>query len=221
MAGRPRLLLVDDHHLILESLRLALQEEHEVAGMVATGAEAVKACRQLRPDLVLLDLSLPDRSGLEVISDLRQVMPEVRILIVTMHVDRILADASLQAGAQGFIPKDADLAELRHAIAEVLSGNRYLSPLVPEPSPRQFPPELRLGMSKLTPRQRDIVRKLGEGKSSARIGRELHLTPPTITFHRGRIRKTLGLKNEWELLRYALVIRMSEAEASVLHDRSA
>lgn len=213
MGNRPRLLLADDHHMVLDALKLALEDEFDVVGVAATGDEAVVACRALHPDLLLLDLSLPDRSGLEVLTDLRQEMPGLRILVVTMHVERVWADAALQSGALGFVPKDAHIDELKTAIREVLAGRQYLSPLVPEQNLRHFPGDFRLGMAKLTPRQRDIVRKLGDGKSTARIAADLHVTPPTVTFHRVRIRKLLGLKTEWHLMRYALLIRLAEAEA--------
>ncbi len=213
MSDRPRLVLADDHHLVLDSLKPALEPEFEIIGVAATGEAAVEACRQLGPDILLLDLSLPDRSGLEVITDLRQEMPAVRVLVVTMHVERVWADASLQAGAFGFVPKDAHIDELKTAIREVAAGRRYLSPLVPEPGVRRLPGDLRLGLAKLTPRQRDILRRLGDGKSTARIARDFHVKPETVTFHRGRIRKTLGLKTEWDLMRYALLVRMADAEA--------
>lgn len=221
MRDRPRLVLVDDHHLVLDGLRLALQDEYDIVGTVVTGGEAIEACRRLRPDLVLLDLSLPDRSGLEVITDLRQKNPDLRILVVTMYVDRVLADAALQSGARGFVPKDADLAELRTAIREVLAGRCFVSSLVPDRSPRLYPDRLRLGMANLTPRQRAIVGLLGDGKSSARIADELHLSCPTITFHRTRIRKALGLKTEWDLMRHALLIRMCETNSSSSQKRPA
>ncbi len=209
MTDRARLLLVDDHRMMLDSLRLALEREHQIVGAVRTAAEAIEANRRLRPDLVLLDLGLPDRGGLEIISDLLQVR-NVRILVVTMYTDRVLADAALQAGARGYIPKDADIAELNTAIREVLAGRTFVSSLIHERTLEQFPDKLRLGMANLTPRQRAIVDRLGDGKSSARIADELHLSCATIAFHRGRIRKALGLKSEWDLLRHALLIRMSE-----------
>src|SRR6266545_3802125 len=171
---RPRLLLVDDHQLMLEGLRLALQDEYEIAGMVQTGEEVLDQCRRLRPQCVLLDLGLPGRSGLEVIMDLRTEFPEVKILIVTMYADRILAEASLQSGAQGFVPKDAGPAELKAALAEVMAGRRYLSPLVPKHGPRYAPGEVAFGLARLTPRQREIVELIGDGKSTARIARELN-----------------------------------------------
>lgn len=210
--SKPRLLLVDDHHIVLEGLRLELADAYEIVGMLATGVNVVEECRQIQPDAVLLDLSLPDRSGLEVLTELRAALPELKVLIVTMHRDRVLADAALQAGADGFIPKDAEVSELRHAIEEVLAGRRYLSPLVTKQARDCSSADLVFGLSSLSPRQRVIVHMLGEGKSTARIAEELYLSPNTITFHRTRIRKVLGIDSEWGLTRYALMVRMMEED---------
>jgi len=198
---------------MLEGLRLALQNDYEIVGMLATGGHVVEECQRLTPDVLLLDLSLPDRSGLEIIVDLHAAVPAVRIIVVTMHVDRVLAEASLQAGAQAFVPKDAGFDELRKAIREVLAGKQFVSPLIPHLGPQLACGSPTYELSRLTPRQREIVQLLGAGKSTAAIARELHLSHYTVTFHRTRIRKALGIDSEWGLMRYAMIVRMSEAEA--------
>lgn len=217
---RARLILVDDHNLMLEGLRAALQDIYEVVALVGSGSEGVRAVRKHHPDLVLLDLSLPDQSGLEVIQELRGVAPRVKILVVTMHLDRVLADAAIQSGAKGFVPKDADVPELRRAVAQVLAGKTYISPLVPQRLSYRSTDQLRFALSKLTPTQQRIIRLIGEGRSSEAIGRRLHLTRYTVTFHRIRIRQALGLKDEWALLRHAILIRLSEAESRARSARS-
>ena len=212
MATRPRVLLVDDHQLVLEGLRQTLHSDFEIVGTLTCGVGVAAACGRLQPDLVLLDLGLPDRSGLEVIQDLVAAGTGFRILVVTMHVDRVLAEAAIQAGARGFVPKNADLPELRFAIREVLADREYVSPLVPPSGPRLAADTQTFQLDRLTPRQREIVQLLGEGKSTSTISKELHISPWTVTFHRTRIRKTLGIDTEWGLMRYAMVVRMSEAE---------
>ena len=207
---KPRLLLVDDHHLVLEGLRLELADAFDIVGMVDTGRQVIAECKRRNPDVVLLDLSLPDQSGLEVIGDLRAALPALRILVVTMHRDQVLADAALQAGADGFIPKDSDVAELKQAILEVFAGRTFVSPLLTKPGAQYSSSDQVFGLEALTPRQREIVHMLGEGKSTARIAAELHLSPNTVTFHRVRIRKALGIDSEWGLMRHAMVVRMSE-----------
>lgn len=210
----PRLLLVDDHHLMLEGLRLTLKDEFETVGMLSNGGQVAAECKRLAPDVLLLDLSLPDRSGLEIIGEVRAAAPSVKILIVTMHVDRILAVACIQAGAHGFVPKDAGFDELRLAIRDVLAGRQFVSALVPSLGPQFAADSPTFQLSRLTPRQREIVQLLGEGKSTATIASILHRSHWTVTFHRTRIRKALGIDSEWGLMRYAMLVKLSEAEAS-------
>jgi DNA-binding NarL/FixJ family response regulator len=212
MGHRYRVLLVDDHHLLLEGLRLALRASYDIVGMLTTGGDVLSECLRLDPDVVLLDLSLPDRSGLEVIADLHAATPGIKILVVTMHADRVLADACFQSGAHGFVPKDAGTPELKLALAAVLAGKRFSSSLIPQHTHRYSPEGAAVGLGRLTPRQREIVRLLGEGKSTPSIAEQLSLSPNTVTFHRVRIRKALGLNSEWTLMRYAFVVRMSEEE---------
>lgn len=212
MGHRLRVLLVDDHHLLLDGLRLALRGSCEIVGMLTTGSEVLSECLRLSPDVIVLDLSLPDRSGLEVIVDLHAAAPCVKIVVVTMHADRVLADACFQSGAHAFLPKDAGISELKRALAEVLGGRRFVSSLIPQHSHRYSPEGAAVGLGRLTPRQREILRLLGEGKSTPRIAEQLCLSPNTVTFHRVRIRKALGLDSEWTLMRYAFVARMSEEE---------
>lgn len=212
-ARRSRLLLVDDHPLLLEGLRHELSGDYEIVGAITNGRDVLEACRRQQPDAVVLDLSLPDRSGLEVILDLRGAGLLTRILLVSMHTDRILADAALQSGANGYIPKDSSAEELRHALAEVLAGRTYLSPLLSQARSHYSSTELALGLSALSRRQREIVRLLGEGKSTERIASEFHLSANTITYHRGRIRKLLGIDSEWGLMQYAMLVRLSAGQS--------
>ena len=211
--AKARLFLVDDHQLVLEGLRLSLQDEYEIVGCAVKGAGVAEACAKLRPDAVLLDLSLPDRSGLEVIMDLREQVPDTRIIVVTMHADRIMAEASMQSGAHGFVPKDAGSPELKRAIEHVLGGGLFISELIPRQSHHAAPQDSAVWLGRLTPRQQQIVRMLGEGKRTRDIASELNIGRPTVTFHRVRIRKALGIPTEWGLVRYALLVRMSEEEA--------
>jgi DNA-binding NarL/FixJ family response regulator len=212
---RPRLYLVDDHQLLLEGLKLALQEKYDIVGTANAGAGVVSACLELRPDAVVLDLSLPDRSGLEIIADLRTEVPEVKILVVTMHADRVMADASLQTGAHGFLPKDAGIPELTAALARVLAGERVVSDRIPRlGTTRPTLADAALGLAQLTPRQRRIVHLIAEGKRTADIAAEIGCSAATVSFHRMGIRKALGLQSEFALLRYALLVRLSEQETS-------
>jgi len=210
VSPQTRIVLVDDHDLVRESLRSSLSAEFDVVASVSTGAEVLPAVSEHRPDVLLLDLGLPDRSGLEIISDLKQHSPDVRILVVTMHNDPVLVESALHSGAHGFIPKNAGLQELCEAVREVAAGKRYISPRLPKRGSRPADGSEQLGFGNLTPRQRQIVRLLGEGKTTAEIAAALSLSPNTITFHRARIRKALGLTTEVALDRYAFIIQLSQ-----------
>lgn len=207
--SRPRLLLVDDHPLILDGLRTDLRADYEIVGELCSGGEVLAECQRLEPNAVLLDLSLPDRSGLEVIADLRGAGLETRILLVSMHTDRTLADAAIQRGANGYVPKDASATELRHALAEVLAGRTYLSPLLVKRDLSHSTTDVALRLSLLSPHQRQIVSLLGDGKSTDQIATVMGLSANTITYHRVRIRKILGIDNEWGLMRYAMEVKRS------------
>lgn len=212
MAARARLLLVDDHPLVAEGLRSALREHFDVLAIAATAADALRQATELQPDAILLDLGLPDRSGLELIPDLGVAAPAARILVVSMHTDRALAEATMQAGAAGFVPKDAGMAELCVAVGEVLQGRRYLSSLLTRRHQSGVPGPRPLGFERLTPRQQEIVRLIGAGHNSVEIAKALHLSPYTVAFHRKRIRKALGIDTELAFLRYAFLVQVGNQE---------
>ena len=210
---RPRLILADDHALFVEGLTRMLQPRYEVAGVAHAGDELLTLLRSTAADCLLLDLSLPGRSGLDLLPAVRSIQPDLRVLIVTMHLDRVLAEASLAGGAQGFVPKDSGIEELVVAIDEVLAGRRYLSPRVPRTTHRVSLGATHLGFARLTPRQQEIVRLIGLGRTTAEIAAQLGLSSSTVTFHRHNIRTTLGIDTEWGLIRYAVLVHAGEAEA--------
>ncbi|NOT06661.1 MAG: response regulator transcription factor [Gemmatimonadales bacterium] len=211
---RPKLFLVDDHQMMLAGLQSSLQKHFQIVGTATSGAEVVEACRASRPDAVLLDLSLPDRSGLEVVADLRAALPDVKVIVVTMHADRVMADASLDSGAHGFVPKDAGIPELERALKQVLAGERFVSDLVPKHWAARAPAaDAGFALERLTPRQRQILHLIGEGKTTQQIAEELKVTTFAVTFHRTKIRQSLGVDSEFALVRYAVLVRMSQQGA--------
>lgn len=158
-------------------------------------------------DCLLLDCQLPDRHGLDLIPDVLALRPVLRILIVTMFLDRCLADAALAAGAHGFIPKDASCDELEDAITDVLAGQRHVSPRVPKTSRRLSLEPLHPALQRVTPRQQTAFRLLGDGKTEAEIAQILGVRPSTVTFHKQNIRKALGFETGGSLMRYAVLLR--------------
>ena len=202
---RAHLVIAEDHPLVAQGLRALLEKDHVVVAVVHDSAKIMAAIRRTQPDVLLLDLSMPRRNGLELLPDLRATFPALRILVVTMHVDRSLADRAIAAGADGFVPKEATARELRAAIAAVRNGERYVSPRVPRQMFRSPEKPGDPTLDRLTPRQLQILRLLGEGKNGAEIAVSLHLSPRTIEFHRAGIRRALGIATEWGLVRFAIV----------------
>jgi len=208
-AARPRLVIADDHRVMVQGLRQMLGKSFRIVGVAYAGEELLHLLEDTPADCLLLDLSLPGRSGLDALPDIRALQPELRIVVLTMHSDRILAEASLAAGAHGFVPKDSPMEEVEKALHEVLAGRRYLSPAVPKSTHRLGLDAAHLALSHLTPRQHEILRLIAQGMSSEEIGEEIGLTTGTISFHRARIRKVLALSTEWELVRFAILLNLA------------
>ncbi len=209
---RPKLIIADDHRLLVQGLQQMLGRRFDVVGVAYAGDELLEVLRATPADGLVLDLSLPGRSGIDLLPDIRKIQPDLKILVLTMHVDRILAEASLAAGATGFVPKDSGMEEVEQALHDVLAGRRYISPRVPKFSHRVGLDAMHASLARLTPRQQTIVKLIGQGRTSAEIGETLGLSENTITFHRGRIRKVLGLSSEWELVRHAILVHLAASE---------
>lgn len=217
---RRRLLLAEDHALVGEGLRLLLSADYEVAGPVRDGGEVVGTVERERPDVVMLDLSLPGRNGLDLIPEIVRASPGVRVLVVTMHTDAVLAERALQLGAAGFVPKDSSADELRRAIEAVLDGGTYLSDRIVRQPVRGGMPERgiavgrgmpeRAALAQLTPRQLVILRGLGRGLTSEQIADELGLSVHTVHFHRRNLRRVLGVESEGGLEVYAARVVAAE-----------
>jgi len=208
---RARLLVAEDHALFSQGLCALLGDTYKVVGVVQDGADVTAAARQHQPDVLLLDLSLPNRTGMDILGDLQAFHPPIRVVVLTMHVDPVLVDAAMRMGAAAFVPKDADMAELRTAIGEVLEGRRYVSPRLPRRGLQGATD--RLGFERLTPRQQEIVRMIGQGRTTEDIAATLGLSPHTISFHRKNIRRQLSLDSDWAVLRYAILVGMRDPSA--------
>lgn len=208
------IVLGDDHHLMVEALQTALNKTHRVVAVAYTAAEILTAVRAHQPDVLLLDLSLPERNGLELIPEVRTLSPGTRIIIVTMHLDRLLADRALAEGASGFLPKDAGLEELEHTIDVVMSGATAISPRVPASTNRVTLMAAHAALAQLTPRQHEIIKLIAEGRTSQDIAAGLGLSERTIAFHRANIRAKLGVDSTLGLMRYTLLLQLDRVDAS-------
>jgi DNA-binding NarL/FixJ family response regulator len=210
--ARLRLLLVEDHELVGQGLRAMLGERYNVVALVRDGREVLDAVRLHNPNIILLDLSLPGRTGVDLIPDIRALNEQVRILVVTMHADPVLADHVLRHGAHGFVPKNAPLRELEEAIATVADGRVFLSRRVPVHSNKQSWSGQRLGFAQLTQRQQTIVRLFGKGKTSEQVAEETKLSLHTVWFHRRNIKRVLGIETEADFAQYCLLVHLSDEE---------
>lgn len=208
LGKKPRLLLVDDHPVVREGIRsyLSAKSVAEVVGEAENGAEALRKARLVRPDVVLMDINLPDMSGFVVTDALLNEFPTMRVLIMTMHKNREYVAQVLRSGACGYLVKDAKPAEMVAAIAAVFAGENYFSPEV-----RQFVTDATLAMIGKKPakgwlsvRERMVVGLVADGKSSKDIAETLGLSVRTIEKHRERIMAKTGIRSVAGLTRLAL-----------------
>jgi len=203
---RSLVLICDDHPLMSQGLRSLLNPSLLVVGVVNDGRDVLDEIERTRPEILLLDLSMPHRNGLELLPDIVRAFPELKILVVTMHVERAIADLAIQKGAHGFIPKEASADELNRAISAVLEGETFISPRVPRRAIRGSAALEHPALDRLTPRHLQILRLIGDGKSTGEIAEALGVSPRTVEFHRASIRKALGITTEWGLMRFAIML---------------
>ncbi|HEV3026582.1 MAG TPA: response regulator transcription factor, partial [Planctomycetota bacterium] len=210
-AASIRVLLVDDHPVVRDGLRMYLSKRPgiDVVGEGGDGLSAVELCRQLRPDVVLMDLAMPGMNGLEAISHIRMVSPATRVLILTMQEDREYLREARRHGASGYLVKDAGPAELATAIGAVHAGDPFYAIGTSQALVQELSREARSETPKtpepaLSPRERQVLSMLAEGKGSREIAAQLGLGLRTVESHRLRLRKKLGIRSVAGLTRYAL-----------------
>lgn len=207
---RPRVVICDDHRVVAESFRRMLEPDYAVVGIVTDAADLVPLLRSAAVELLLLDLWMPGFSGLELLRSAREAQPRMKILVVTVCCDRVLAEACLHDGADGFFPKVASREELLDAMARVLAGERYLSPRVPKTSHDAGLEAAHAALWRLTAPQERVFRLLGEGlrpyEIAARIGRSQN----TVEFHVKGIMRNLGINSAAALVRMAVLLGACE-----------
>lgn len=212
---RLRLVLAEDHGLVAAGLASLLADHHEICGIAGSGKALVALLEQIPIDCVLLDVSMPEQSGLDILPQLRERWPLLKIVMLTMHNDRAMADAAIQMGANGYLPKDVGFDELMMAIDLVASGRFYVSPRVPAYTDQIGMHAIHPSLQSLTPRQEQVLVMVSEGKSTATIADTLHLSESTVTFHRSNIRKKLGITSESGLHEFAALLRQMQRERHV------
>ena len=203
--GLPRVLLADDHALLLGAYEKLLANDCEIVGQVQDGRALVAAAEQLRPDLIVLDIAMPSLNGLEAARQIKQKQKDIKLVFLTMNEDPDLAAAAFRSGASGYLIKRSAASELLTAIREVMRGRSYVTPLVTEGLVESLiQADAHKSSHELTPRQREVLQLLAEGRSMKEVASLLKLTPRTVAFHKYRMMEQLRLKSTAELIQYAV-----------------
>lgn len=205
-----RIVLADDHQLFRDGLSSLLQRSpgFDVVGQAADGLEVVRLCHELRPDVVLLDISMPGLNGIEATRRITAEAPGTRVLILSMHADRRFVAETLRAGARGYLLKDTAYTEVQRAIHEVMHGHVHLAPAITDVVAEEFAGRARTpeasAFQRLSPREREVLQLLAEGRATKEIAGELAVSGKTIETHRRQIMEKLGLHSVAELTKYAI-----------------
>jgi DNA-binding NarL/FixJ family response regulator len=204
---RPRVIVCDDHAILVEGLRGLLEPEFDLVGTAENGRALLAVAQNLKPDVVILDISMPELNGIEAARQLKKSNPNVKIVFLTMHLDVAFVTEAFRVGASGYVAKRSAVAELAMAIREVLKGRTFLTPLVTKDVVNTFlkrAPQDEKASSPLTSRQIEVLQLLAEGRSTKEISGILDLSPKTVEFHKYRIMEELGLRTTAELTQYAI-----------------
>jgi len=204
--SRPRVLLADDHRVVAEGLKRLLDDDFELVGMVEDGVELVAAAQKLQPDVIVADISMPHLNGLDAMTRLKKTNPDVKVVFLTMHQDPAYARRALEAGAAGFVLKHSAPAEVVMAIQAALKGQTFITPALASEVFRQAQHGSHdgSGSASLTPRQREILELLAEGRSAKEIAAQLAISPRTVEFHKYQMMEAHGLHSNAELIHFAI-----------------
>jgi DNA-binding NarL/FixJ family response regulator len=196
-------LLADDHAVVRQGLRAILGAESDIklAGEAADGQEALRLAERHKPDVLVLDLMLPGLNGFEVTRQVRRRSPKTQVVILSIHSDPAYVAEAVRAGACGYVAKDADAADLLTAVRSAAAGKQVLPPLPESALAGDGPTD---PYDSLTPREREVLQLTAEGFTGAEIADKLFISPRTVESHRARVLHKLGLKNQKEMVRYAL-----------------
>jgi DNA-binding NarL/FixJ family response regulator len=207
IARRPRVLLADDHLLVAEALTSLLSAEFDLAGVVEDGRALVEAAGRLRPDVIVADVAMPHLNGIDALVRLRKSGNRVPVVFLTMHRDVTFARRALEAGASGFVLKHSASVELIAALRAALEGKTYLTPQLAGgvlEALKQGPEKREDPVVSLTPRQREVLQLLSEGRSAKEIASSLSISARTVEFHKYQIMERLGLRTSAELVHFAI-----------------
>jgi len=201
---RPRILLADDHPLMLEGIRAVLAPHYEIAGTMSDGRALVEAALRLKPDLIVVDITMPQLNGIDAAIQIKTSLPGIKLLFVSMHSSSVYVRAALDAGGNGYVLKSAVLEELLDAVQSVLRGRGYVSRGLSTEHLERFQHPAAAATSRLSKREREILRLIAEGRDAEEIAYAMNISIKTVAFHRGNIKRKLGLRTTAELTKHAI-----------------
>ena len=204
---RPRVLLADDHRMVLEGLKSLLVDEFELVGAVEDGRALLAAAKKLKPDVIVADITMPYLNGIDALDRLKKDNPDVKVVFLTMHQDAAYARRALEAGALGFVVKHSAPAELVLAIQAALKGKTFITPALAATVLQDVQRGARANaesMASVTRRQREILQLLAEGRSAKEIGEALAISARTVEFHKYQMMDAHGLHSSAELIHFAI-----------------
>lgn len=201
---RPRVLIADDHSVVAESLRLLLDKNYEVIGVANDGRQLLADAARLKPDVVVLDIGMPLLNGMDAAVRLKEMLPQVHFVFLTMQDDPNLAAAALELGAVGYVLKRAAASELLSAISQVLEGRAYVTPKLRPDNWAIRQARAQQASKELTRRQQEVLQLLAEGRPMKEVAGILKVSEKTVMFHKYHIMETFHLKNNAELVLFAV-----------------
>jgi two-component system, NarL family, response regulator NreC len=201
-----RILLADDHALVRQGLGMILgaQPDMEIVGQAGNGNEAVALAEKLKPDVIVMDVAMPELNGIEATRRLAASLPRTRVLALSMHKDSVYVREILRAGARGYLLKDSGDADLIAAVRAIAKGEGYISPSVSDAVLSDYRKHVTDPLDLLTSREREVLQHIAEGQTNKEIATSLNLSVYTVEAHRGRIMEKLNLHSTGELVRFAL-----------------
>ena len=211
---RSRILIADDHTLVAELCKTLLETEFEVVGIATDGRHLIQAAAGLRPDVIVVDVAMPILNGLDAAERVKQILPSVKVIFLTMNPDSEVAAEAFRRGASGYLLKTSAATEMVTSVRDVLRGKTYLSPRISKDTVdalRWQHKKLVEEAEKLTQRQREVLQLLAEGKAMKEVGQVLNMTARTVAFHKYRIMEVLGAKSSADLVKYAVRNHMTAA----------
>ena len=202
---RPRVLIADDHAMLREAFKELLESNCEVVGSVADGRALLDLAPKVRPDIILLDIAMPLLNGLDAGLQLTRMMPQVKLIFLTVNADPDFAKQAFRNGASAYLLKNCAVAELYKAVKSVLQGKTYVTPLVTQDSEESFMAlSYHEGVRQLTSRQREVLQLLAEGYLMKQVATIMRITPRTVAFHKYRIMEQFQLKTNADVIQFAM-----------------